>query len=76
MTENIIFSLEDLFEEVVSAGVEQGINEESSYFDLVDEVIEEHRSIGELHDDQGLAAHADVLKARFSEYLKRLEAQG
>ncbi|MFA5945500.1 MAG: hypothetical protein WC802_01125 [Patescibacteria group bacterium] len=76
MTENIIFSLEDLFEEVVSAGVEQGINEESAYFDLVDEVIEEHREIGELHDDQGLDAHADVLKARFAEYMKRLEAQG
>jgi len=76
MTENLAFSIEDLFEEVVAAGVEQAINEESAYFDLVDEVIEEHREIGELHDDQNLDGYADVLKARFTLYMKRLEDQG
>lgn len=76
MTENLTFSLEDLFEEVVAAGVEQGVNEETAYFDLADTIIEEHRGIGEMHDDQNLDAHAEVLKARFAEYMKRLEAQG
>lgn len=76
MTENLTFSIEDLFEEVVAAGVEQGVNEETAYFDLVDTVIEEHRRIGEMHDDQNLDAHAEVLKARFAEYMKRLEGQG
>ena len=76
MVENLTFSLEDLFEEVVAAGVEQAVNEETAYFDLVDNVIEEHRRIGEEHDDQNLEAHADVLKSRFAEYMKRLEEQG
>lgn len=76
MIENLTFSVEDLFEEVVSAGVEQGVNEETAYFDLVDTVLEEHRGLGELHDDQNLDGHADVVKARFSEYMKRLEGQG
>ncbi len=76
MTENLAFSIEDLYEEVVAAGIEQAVNEESTYFDLVDEVIEEHREIGELHDDQNLDAYADVIKARFANYMKRLEEQG
>jgi hypothetical protein len=76
MVENLVFSIEELFEEVVSAGIEQAVNEETAYFDLVDNVIEEHRRIGELHDDQNLDAHADILKARFAEYMTRLEAQG
>jgi hypothetical protein len=76
MIENLTFSVDELFEEVVEAGVEQGVNEETAYFDLVDTVLEAHRSIGELHDDQNLDGHADVVKARFGEYMKRLEAQG
>ncbi len=74
--ENLTFSIEDLFEEVVAAGIEQAVNEETAYFDLVDEVIEDHRRIGEEHDDQNQEGYADVLKARFGEYMKRLEDQG
>lgn len=76
MVENLEFSVEDLFEEVVAAGVEQAVNEETAYLDLVDTVIEEHRRIGEMSDDQNLDGHADVLKSRFAEYMKRLEGQG
>ncbi len=71
MTQNIEFNEEELFETIVEEGLMQGIVDETAYFDLVDEIIEDLRREAELNDDQDLEGHADHLKARFSEYQSR-----
>lgn len=50
-----------------------GVHTQESFHQLVDDVIEDMRRYGELHDDQNLEGHIDALKARFSEYEGRLE---
>lgn len=72
MTENLIFNLQDLFEEVVEEGIAQGVNTEEAYHQLVDDILEEHRRVRELHDDQNLEGHLTHLKARWAEYQDRL----
>lgn len=73
MTENLIFNLQDIFEEIVEEGMNQGVNTEEAYHQLVDDVIEEHRRVRELHDDQNLEGYITQLKTRWADYLERLE---
>lgn len=75
MVENLAFSLEELFEEIVEQGIAEGVNTEEGYHSLVEEKIEEHREWAELHDDQNLEGFETQLKARWPEYEQRL-AQG
>lgn len=72
MTQNLEFSEEELFETICEEGAMQGIGDESAYFDLVDEIIEDLRRESELDDDQDLEGHAAHLKARFAEYQSRI----
>lgn len=67
-----MFIEEELFETICEEGVIQGIVEESAYFDLVDEIIEDLRRESELDDDQNLQGHAEHLKTRFAEYQSRI----
>ncbi len=67
----IEFNEEELFETIVEEGHVQGIADEAAYFDLIDETIEDLRSVAELNDDQNLDSHAEHLKARFREYMDR-----
>ena len=64
-------SLQGLFEEVVTRGMNAGATTQNSYDDLVAEVIEEHRSVGELNDDQDLVGMAEQLRVRFGEYIEQ-----
>lgn len=73
MTENLIFNLQDIFEEIVEEGMAQGVNTEEAYHQLVTDTIEEHRRVRELHDDQNLEAYATQLKTRWADYRERLE---
>lgn len=73
--ENLLFSEEELFDQIVDEGMAQGVNTKEAYDVLVEETIEDLRRIGELHDDQNLEGHETALKARFHEYTARM-AQG
>jgi hypothetical protein len=72
MTDNLTFSLDDLFEELVELGKDSAIVTEEAYHALVDDTVEDHRGLGELHDDQDLESYITILKARWPEYRARL----
>lgn len=73
MIKNLSFSENEVFERIVEEGLMHGVHTQESFHQLVDDVIEDMRRYGELHDDQNLEGHIDALKARFSEYEGRLE---
>lgn len=73
MTENLISSDQNLFEEIVERGIAEGVADQEAYNQLVSDTIEEHRRVVELHDDQDLEGDEDVLQARWPEYQQRLQ---
>jgi len=70
MVENLVFSVQGLFDEVVEQGVAQGVADKEAYDELVDEVIEAHLAVGELDIDQNVQGYASDVKARWPEYEK------
>ncbi|MBP9828364.1 hypothetical protein KBC55_04430 [Patescibacteria group bacterium] len=73
MTKNLVFSESEVFERIVEEGLMNGVVSQEAFHQLVDDVIEDMRRYGELHDDQNLQGHIDALKGRFAEYQGRLE---
>ncbi len=63
---------EALFEEIVEKGREEGITDEAAYRDLVDDIVETHRRVGEMHDDSNTDGLSENMVARFAEYLERM----
>lgn len=61
-----------LFEEVVERGREQGVASQGAYDELVDEVIEDHRGVGEMHDDSPTEDLEAQLRGRWADYKEAL----
>lgn len=59
---------EVMFQEICETGREEGIVDEGAYRDLVEDVIESHRRVGEMHDDSPTDSLAEEFIARFAEY--------
>ncbi len=59
---------EGLFEEVVDQGREEGVADKEAYDELVETVIEDHRRLGEIHDDSSYDALVETLQARWPDY--------
>lgn len=72
MTENLMTSDQDLFEEIVERGIAEGVADQEGFNQLVSDIIEEHRRVEELADDQDLEGDEDALQARWPEYQQRL----
>lgn len=72
MTEFLNVDPNEIFEEIVETGRAEGIDAHEAYVDLVDEIIERHRGLGEMHDDSATVARAEALRGRFAEYRERL----
>lgn len=68
MTENLSHNLEDLFQEAVNTGRENGIVNQEAYHSLVDQIIEDHRRVGEIHDDESTEGMEQQLKNRWPDY--------
>ena len=66
-------SNQELFEEVVQRGIAQGVAEQEGYNQLVETVLEEHREVGELDEDQNIELKEDLLKSRWPEYQAELD---
>jgi len=62
----------ELFEEVVERGLQEGIDDYRGYKNLVDDVIEQHRSVGEIHDDSPTEAMEDWIEGRWPQYQERV----
>lgn len=70
---NLSFSPESLFEEIVARGQAQGVTDQAAYNDLVEEVIEEHRSVGEISTDDPTEDMEAQLRGRWVDYQSMLE---
>ncbi len=65
--ENLTFDLNNVYREILTRMEEQGSFTQQAYFDLVEEVLEEKREIGELDDDANIEEYEDKLRHRWDE---------
>jgi len=70
MTENLIVDRQTLFTEIVEAGREQGVADQEAFNALVENIIEDHRRVGEIHDDT--EDLVPFLHGRFEDFKKEL----
>jgi hypothetical protein len=70
---NLSFTMEDLFQQVVARGIEHRVTDQASYNDLVEELIEERRSVGEIHTDNPTEDMEAQLRGRWVDYQASLE---
>ncbi len=66
--EQMHYTPENLFNEVSARAQEQGVTEQAAWDDLVEQTIEQHRQVGEMHTDdptEDLGAH---VKGRWADY--------
>jgi len=72
MVEYLDVDREGLFQEIVEAGRAEGVANEEAYHELIDSVIEDHRRVGEMHDDSSYDAIAEALRGRWAEFREAL----
>ncbi|NBS41142.1 hypothetical protein EBS80_00595 [bacterium] len=72
MVEFLDVDRESLFGEVVERGREQGVSDQEAYHTLVNEVVEDHRSLGEIHDDSPTDDLVEQLRGRWMDYKEAL----
>lgn len=72
MVEFLEVDRESLFGEIVERGREQGISDQEAYGTLVNEVVEDHRSLGEIHDDSPTDDLVEQLRGRWMDYKEAL----
>lgn len=75
MVENLLYTDEGLFHEIRARAEQTGISSREEWNELVEEVIEEHRRVGEFDDDEDLEALEDTLKQRYLEYEESLRIE-
>ncbi len=64
---------ESLFQEIIAQGRHEGVTTQSAYDELIDEVIEGHRRVGEIHDDNPTEDMDEQLRGRWPDYEAALE---
>lgn len=69
---NLSYSPENLFDEVIARCRQHGVTDEAAYNGIVEDVIEEHRRMGEIHDDEGTEDLEAQLRGRWEEYKQTL----
>ena len=69
---NLSYTPENLFDEVAARARQHGAVNEAAWNGLVEDVIEEHRRVGEIHDDAGTEDLEAQLRGRWEEYKKTL----
>lgn len=72
MAEFLDVDREAIFGEIVELGREQGVSSEQAYDELIKEVIEDHRGLGEIHDDSPTEDLAEQLRGRWTDYKEAL----
>ena len=70
---NLSFTPESIFQQVIARGREQGVTDLGTYNDLVEEVIEEHRAVGEISNDDAIEDLVDQTQGRWPDYQAALE---
>lgn len=75
MTENLAISEQELFDEIVEQGLEQGVANQEAFEQLVENTLNDRLDVGELDKDEDTEGMEDRIKARWSEYEQRLSDQ-
>ncbi|MBI5466914.1 MAG: hypothetical protein HY975_01725 [Candidatus Kerfeldbacteria bacterium] len=65
--QNITFDLNQVFRDVIDRMEDDGEFSREVYDDLIVEVLEEKRELGELSDDNDIQEYVEKLKARWPE---------
>lgn len=68
MVEFLETDREALFQEVVERGRTEGIASQEAFNDLVEEIIQEHLDVKEMHDDNSTVGLSEQMKGRWPEY--------
>lgn len=71
--ENLALDLEELFGEISERARDAGTMTREEWDDVVDEVLEEKREVGEMHDDDDWQQMVDALKSRFNDFEVEVE---
>jgi hypothetical protein len=71
--ENLDLNLEELYTEIKERAESEGALTRDEWDDLVDEVLEDKRDAGEMHDDDDWAEITDALKSRYEEMEEEVE---
>ena len=72
MTENLAFSLEEVFERICEEGLAAGVATEEGFHSLVEATIQDMVDHGEIDEDQNTEGYETVLKSRWPEFEQRL----
>lgn len=67
MEENLTFNLNAVFKDILGRMEEEGAYSREVYDDLIDQVLEEKREIGELDTDDDIEEYKEKLKMRWPE---------
>ena len=70
MTENLVVNRQELFNEIIEKGRAQAVTDQEGYNALVEAVLEDHRRVGEIHDDADELA--PFLQGRFADFKNEL----
>lgn len=71
--ENITFDLNRVFKEIIARLEAQGSFSQEAFYDMVEEVLEEKREVGELDDDANIEELEDKLRHRWPEAKESFE---
>lgn len=69
---HLSYTPESLFEEIVARCRQHGVTSQEGYNQMAEDVIEEHRRVGEVHDDEGTEDLEEQLRGRWPEYQSQL----
>ncbi len=65
-----------LYSETVRRARENGAVDQEAWDSIVDEVVEEYRTQGKIHDDEETDGMAEELRHRFEEYEEMIRQEG
>lgn len=72
MVEFLSENINEIFDELVEQGREQGVTDQEAYSMLIENVIEEARGAGEIDDDGATETMEEMLRGRWEEFQERL----
>ncbi len=72
MVENLDVNRQAIFDEIVGRGRDNGVVDQEAYNALVEAIIEDHRRVGEIHDDTETEEITDFLQGRWPVYKNEL----
>ena len=64
----LTLNLEELFEEIKERAQKEGAYTREEWNDITDELLEEKRDVGEMHDDSDWEEIREALKMRYEEF--------